>query len=40
MRTQHSHDDYTGLVAFLASPEASMIQCQVIFVNGAPYVTA
>jgi len=26
-----SHDDYTGLVKFLASPEAQMIQGQVIF---------
>jgi enoyl-[acyl-carrier protein] reductase III len=33
-----THDDYTGLVAFLASPEASMIQGQVIFVNGGQYV--
>ena len=35
-----THDDYTGLVAFLASPEASMIQGQVIFVNGGQYVIA
>ncbi len=35
-----SHDDYVGLVAFLASPEASMIQGQVIFVNGGQYVIA
>jgi len=34
------HDDYTGLVAFLASPEASMIQGQVVFVNGGQYVVA
>jgi NAD(P)-dependent dehydrogenase (short-subunit alcohol dehydrogenase family) len=33
-----THDDYTGLVAFLASPEASMIQGQVIFVNGGQYI--
>jgi len=35
-----SHDDYTGLVKFLASPEAQMIQGQVIFVNGGQYVIA
>jgi NAD(P)-dependent dehydrogenase (short-subunit alcohol dehydrogenase family) len=35
-----AHDDYTGLVAFLASKEASMIQGQVIFVNGGQYVIA
>lgn len=35
-----THDDYTGLVAFLAGPEASMIQGQVIFVNGGQYVIA
>lgn len=35
-----AHDDYVGLVAFLASPEASMIQGQVIFVNGGQYVIA
>ncbi len=34
------HDDYTGLVAFLASPEAQMIQGQVIFINGGQYVIA
>jgi enoyl-[acyl-carrier protein] reductase III len=34
-----THDDYTGLVAFLASPERSMIQGQVIFVNGGQYIT-
>jgi enoyl-[acyl-carrier protein] reductase III len=33
-----THDDYIGLVAFLASPAASMIQGQVIFVNGGQYV--
>ena len=33
-----THDDYTGLVAFLASKEASMIQGQVIFVNGGQYI--
>ncbi|HYA72804.1 MAG TPA: SDR family oxidoreductase [Roseiarcus sp.] len=33
-----THDDYTGLVAFLAGPEASMIQGQVIFVNGGQYI--
>lgn len=33
-----THDDYTGLVEFLASPEASMIQGQVIFVNGGGYL--
>jgi enoyl-[acyl-carrier protein] reductase III len=35
-----THDDYTGLVNFLASPEASMIQGQVIFVNGGQYIIA
>jgi enoyl-[acyl-carrier protein] reductase III len=35
-----THDDYVGLVAFLASKEASMIQGQVIFVNGGQYVIA
>jgi enoyl-[acyl-carrier protein] reductase III len=35
-----AHDDYTGLFAFLAGPEASMIQGQVIFVNGGQYVFA
>ena len=35
-----THDDYTGLVEFLASPEAQMIQGQVIFVNGGQYVFA
>jgi NAD(P)-dependent dehydrogenase (short-subunit alcohol dehydrogenase family) len=35
-----AHDDYTGLVAFLASKEASMIQGQVIFVNGGQYMIA
>jgi NAD(P)-dependent dehydrogenase (short-subunit alcohol dehydrogenase family) len=35
-----AHDDYTGLVAFLAGPEASMIQGQVIFVNGGQYIVA
>lgn len=34
------HDDCTGLVAFLAGPEASMIQGQVVFVNGGQYVIA
>jgi NAD(P)-dependent dehydrogenase (short-subunit alcohol dehydrogenase family) len=34
------HSDYTGLVAFLASPEAQMIQGQVIFINGGQYVIA
>jgi enoyl-[acyl-carrier protein] reductase III len=32
------HDDYTGLVAFLASRDAQMIQGQVIFVNGGQYI--
>jgi NAD(P)-dependent dehydrogenase (short-subunit alcohol dehydrogenase family) len=32
------HDDYTGLVAFLASPQAAMIQGQTIFVNGGQYI--
>jgi enoyl-[acyl-carrier protein] reductase III len=35
-----THDDYTSLVAFLASPAAQMIQGQVIFVNGGQYVIA
>jgi enoyl-[acyl-carrier protein] reductase III len=35
-----THDDYTGLVAFLAGPDAAMIQGQVIFVNGGQYVIA
>lgn len=35
-----THDDYTGLVAFLAGPEASMIQGQVILVNGGQYLIA
>jgi enoyl-[acyl-carrier protein] reductase III len=35
-----THDDYIGLVTFLASPEASMIQGQVIFVNGGQYIVA
>jgi enoyl-[acyl-carrier protein] reductase III len=33
-----THDDYTGLIAFLASPEAQMIQGQAIFVNGGQYI--
>ena len=33
-----THDDYTGLVAFLASRDAQMIQGQVIFVNGGQYI--
>jgi enoyl-[acyl-carrier protein] reductase III len=33
-----THDDYTGLVAFLAGPEAAMIQGQTIFVNGGQYI--
>lgn len=35
-----THEDYTGLVAFLAGPDAAMIQGQVIFVNGGQYVIA
>jgi NAD(P)-dependent dehydrogenase (short-subunit alcohol dehydrogenase family) len=35
-----THDDYVGLVAFLAGPEASMIQGRVVFVNGGQYVIA
>jgi enoyl-[acyl-carrier protein] reductase III len=35
-----AHDDYVGLVAFLAGHEASMIQGQTIFVNGGQYVIA
>jgi NAD(P)-dependent dehydrogenase (short-subunit alcohol dehydrogenase family) len=35
-----THDDYTGLVAFLAGPDAAMIQGQVIFVNGGQYIIA
>jgi NAD(P)-dependent dehydrogenase (short-subunit alcohol dehydrogenase family) len=33
-----THEDYTGLIAFLASPEAQMIQGQTIFVNGGQYI--
>jgi len=32
------HDDYVGLIEFLASPEAQMIQGQVIFINGGQYI--
>ena len=35
-----THDDYTALVEFLASPAAEMIQGQVIFVNGGQYLHA
>lgn len=35
-----THDDYTGLVEFLAGPEAAMIQGQVIFVNGGLNLSA
>lgn len=35
-----THDDYTALVEFLASPAAEMIQGQVIFVNGGQYIHA
>jgi NAD(P)-dependent dehydrogenase (short-subunit alcohol dehydrogenase family) len=35
-----THDDYTGLIAFLAGPEAAMIQGQVIFVNGGQNLMA
>jgi NAD(P)-dependent dehydrogenase (short-subunit alcohol dehydrogenase family) len=35
-----SHDDYVGLVEFLAGSEAQMIQGQVIFVNGGQYIIA
>lgn len=35
-----THDDYVGLIEFLAGPEASMIQGQTIFVNGGQYVIA
>lgn len=35
-----THDDYTGLIAFLAGPDAQMIQGQVIFVNGGQYIIA
>ncbi len=35
-----SHDDYVGLVEFLAGPEAQMIQGQVIFINGGQYIIA
>jgi enoyl-[acyl-carrier protein] reductase III len=34
------HDDYTALIEFLASPQAEMIQGQVIFVNGGQYMYA
>jgi enoyl-[acyl-carrier protein] reductase III len=34
------HEDYVGLVEFLAGPEAAMIQGQAIFVNGGQYVIA
>ena len=34
------HDDYVGLVEFLASPTAEMIQGQVIFVNGGHNLAA
>ncbi|HLH50997.1 MAG TPA: SDR family oxidoreductase [Roseiarcus sp.] len=35
-----AHDDYVGLIEFLAGPEASMIQGQTVFVNGGQYVIA
>jgi enoyl-[acyl-carrier protein] reductase III len=35
-----THDDYTGLIEFLAGPEAAMIQGQVIFVNGGQNLMA
>lgn len=35
-----THDDYTGLVEFLAGPEAAMIQGQVVFVNGGLNLSA
>lgn len=35
-----THDDYTALVEFLASPAAEMIQGQVLFVNGGQYLHA
>ena len=35
-----THDDYTGLIEFLAGPEAAMIQGQVIFVNGGLNLSA
>jgi NAD(P)-dependent dehydrogenase (short-subunit alcohol dehydrogenase family) len=35
-----THDDYTGLVKFLAGPGAEMLTGQVIFVNGGQYVIA
>jgi NAD(P)-dependent dehydrogenase (short-subunit alcohol dehydrogenase family) len=34
------HNDYVGLVEFLAGPEAQMIQGQVIFINGGQYIIA
>lgn len=34
------HEDYVGLVEFLAGPQAQLIQGQVIFVNGGQYVIA
>ncbi len=33
-----THEDYVGLVEFLASSQAQMIQGQVIFVNGGQYI--
>jgi enoyl-[acyl-carrier protein] reductase III len=35
-----AHDDYVGLVEFLAGPEAQMIHGQVIFINGGQYIIA
>ena len=33
-------EDYTGLIRFLASPEASFVQGQTIFVNGGHFLAA
>jgi enoyl-[acyl-carrier protein] reductase III len=35
-----AHEDYVGLVEFLAGSEAQMTQGQVIFINGGQYIVA